>query len=331
MKNARCVYRRSSDNLFSVLSNLAARRPGNRATNKSSSTKLTRGKFLKAMGAGVAWIALTNTPGSEPAGRVPNVRSFCSRPNLHPPTIDIVTHAHNTAPGDIFLAPKKGAGQDGPMILNNSGRPVWFHPLQKQDGSAMDFKAQRYRGEPVLTWCESEVVAGHGQGECVIADSSYREIRRVRAGNGYEGDHHEFLITPQETALITIYGSIRMDLSPVGGSKDGRVLPPAVESYRAFRFPWSGQPGDDPAVAVEVGSGDALRLYASWNGATEVASWPVVAGSSPDKLKPVGSATPREGFETAITVRGAGQYVAVQAKDSSGRVLGTSRAARPRS
>jgi hypothetical protein len=32
LKNARCVYRRLSDDLFSVLSNLAGRRPGNRAT-----------------------------------------------------------------------------------------------------------------------------------------------------------------------------------------------------------------------------------------------------------------------------------------------------------
>jgi hypothetical protein len=84
-------------------------------------------------------------------------------------------------------------------------------------------------------------------------------------------------------------------------------------------------------VAVEAGSGDELRLYASWNGATEVASWQVVAGSSPDKLKPVGSAAPKVGFETAITVRGAEPYVGVEARDDSGRVLGTSRAARPRS
>jgi hypothetical protein len=117
-------------------------------------------------------------------------------------------------------------------------------------------------------------------------------------------------------------------------SRDGELLfnarfPPEVESYRAFRFPWSGQPDDDPAVAVERGSDDAVTVYASWNGATEVASWQMLAGPSPDSLKPVGGATPREGFETAITVHTAEHYAAVQAKDRSGRVLGTSKALKP--
>jgi len=57
----------------------------------------------------------------------------------------------------------------------------------------------------------------------VICDASYREIARLRAGNGYDGDHHEFLISPQDTALITIYNSVPQDLTPVGGSKNGRA------------------------------------------------------------------------------------------------------------
>jgi hypothetical protein len=119
-------------------------------------------------------------------------------------------------------------------------------------------------------------------------------------------------------------------------SEDGKLLfdanlPPEVESYRAFRFVWSGEPADEePAVAAELGEAEGeLRVYASWNGATEVASWEVLSGPAPERLKPTVSAS-REGFETAITVlRGAGRYVAVQAKDSSGRVLGASKAVEP--
>ena len=491
--------------------------------------KLSRRKVLKAVSASVAWIALTSTlPGCEPSRRAakttPSQRSrsstsgyvhaFRSRPDLHPPSIDIATRAHNTAPGYIFVAPKKGAGQNGPMILDNSGQPVWFHPLQKEeDGIAMDFKVQRYKGEPVLTFWEGKVVGGHGLGEYVIADTSYRELRRVHAGNGYQGDHHEFLITPQDTGLITIFNPVRADLSSVGGPKDGMVLdgiaqeidiatgevlfewhsldhveldetffkafdyfhinsidvdhdsnllisarntstvykidrksgkviwrlggkkssfemgpgtrtryqhdarrqsdgtitifdngdlkfdeqsyglvleldednmkatlvheyphpqgrlvgtqgsyqvlpngnvfigwgsgplfsefsrdgellfharfPPEDESYRAFRFSWTGKPDDDPAVAAERGSDDRVTLYASWNGATEVASWQVVAGSSPERLEPVGFGTPREGFETAITVDTPEAYVGVEARDRSGQVLGTSRPIEP--
>jgi hypothetical protein len=53
-------------------------------------------------------------------------------------------------------------------------------------------------------------------------------------------------------------------------------FPPDGESYRAFRFPWSAHPTDGPAVAVEQGPDDKVKLYASWNGATEVATWEVL-------------------------------------------------------
>ena len=66
-------------------------------------------------------------------------------------------------------------------------------------------------------------------------------------------------------------------------------------------------------------------MYASWNGATDVASWRVLAGSSPATLTPARSA-PRSGFETAISLPAAiaGPYLAVQALDGSGAVLGVS-------
>jgi hypothetical protein len=90
------------------------------------------------------------------------------------------------------------------------------------------------------------------------------------------------------------------------------------QSYRAFRFPWSGHPSDNPAVTVEQGPDDKVTLYVSWNGATEVVSWQVLAGSTPNQLKPVGAA-PRRGFETPVAVRTTEPYVAVQAKSASGR------------
>ena len=497
--------------------------PDYRATTDTLSRTFTRQTFLGVVGAGAASLALLNLPGckedrqshfSPPAG--PNdVRTFRSRPELTPPAIEITHQAHDTGPGYIFVAAKKGAGQDGPMIFDNLGRLVWF----SKDRYATDFKVQRYMGEPVLTWWEGEILAGHGVGEYVIFDGSYREITRVQAGNGYRGDLHEFSITPQDTALLTAYTETQTDLSAIGGPKEGMAwggiaqeldietgevlfewrslehvgveesyrkppqdpstpldyfhinsidvdfddnllisakgtyavykidresgevlwrlggkqsdfemgpgtrtvsqhdarrqrdgtitifdngAPPEVheqsrgivvdldmegmsatlvreftlpneplstsqgnlqvlpngnvfagwgsepyssefshdgkllfdarflgsaQSYRAFRLPWSGHPGDDPAVAVERGPDDELTLYTSWNGATEVATWQVLAGSNPDQLEPIGSARWR-GFETTIIVRTAEPYVAVQARSASGRVLGTSKAVR---
>jgi hypothetical protein len=76
-------------------------------------------------------------------------------------------------------------------------------------------------------------------------------------------------------------------------------------------------------VAVEQLSDEKVKLYASWNGATEVESWEVLSGPRPGRLKPLGS-VPRNGFETVMLVQIPHPYVAVRAKERSGRALGTS-------
>ena len=117
-------------------------------------------------------------------------------------------------------------------------------------------------------------------------------------------------------------------------TKDGRLIfdasfPSQVESYRAFRLPWKGQPEDRPAVAAEAGLDDKVTIYVSWNGATEVDTWQGLAGSGPDRLEPAGSA-PRRGFETTATLYTTSEpYVAVEARVGSGRVLGTSEPVEP--
>jgi Arylsulfotransferase (ASST) len=495
--------------------------------------KMTRQRFLGAVAASGAWIILTGALGCERPPRARAVASparrelpwsFRSRPDLRPPAVKVNTNSSGKAPGYVFVSPKKepgasGPSEDVPLILDDRGQPVWIHPLQgDNEKDAFTFEVQKYKGETVLTWWEG-LHTGFGQGEYVISDHSYREIARFGAGNGYEGDHHEFLITPEDTALITIYSEVPMDLSSVGGPTDGTVLdgiaqeidietgevifewhslehvalqesywkpkedqeepfdyfhinsidihddglllisarrtstvykvdrktgevlwrlggkrsdfkmgngtktdyqhdaryhsggiltifdngsvykdaqsrgivveidedamiarlvgaythpdkifsdtqgnvqvlpngnvfvgwgsepyfsefsrdgkllfdasfPPELESYRAFRFPWKGQPEDVPAAIAEVGSEGHVTLYVSWNGATEIASWEVLAGGAPDELDPVGSA-PRKGFETALKLQTDEPYVAVRAKDGSGRVLGASKALKP--
>ena len=104
-------------------------------------------------------------------------------------------------------------------------------------------------------------------------------------------------------------------------------FPPQGDSYRAYRFPWTGHPADRPAVAAQAKADNSMTVYASWNGATEVARWQVLAGPTPNQLKPAAAAA-RTGFETAIPVPTTAPYVAVQASDAHGQVLGTSPAVR---
>ena len=211
-------------------------------------TKFTRRRFITWLGAGATYVALVNTVGCEPAERTSKAKptrtsqpaqparavaygsqpapqrgvwAFRSRPDLSPPAVEVAKKAHDTAPGYVFLAPEKGDGsQGGSLIVDDRGEVVWFRPLRHPilpTSRAMNFEVQTYRGRPVLTW-------GETPGEYVIFDDSYQEIARFSAANGYNGDHHEFLISPQDTALITINNAVPMDLSSVGGSRDSVAL-----------------------------------------------------------------------------------------------------------
>jgi hypothetical protein len=95
-----------------------------------------------------------------------------------------------------------------------------------------------------------------------------------------------------------------------------------VNSYRAYRFPWAGQPSSPPALAISS-SGASVTIYASWNGATDVAAWRVMGGESPQPLSPV-TLRARTGFETTINLTSSFRYFAVQALDAQGNVLGAS-------
>jgi hypothetical protein len=71
-------------------------------------------------------------------------------------------------------------------------------------------------------------------------------------------------------------------------------------------------------------------VYASWNGATKVASWRILAGPSEGSLTAIGTAD-KSGFETPIALRQSYKAFQVQALDSGGRVLGTSKPFTPAS
>jgi hypothetical protein len=90
---------------------------------------------------------------------------------------------------------------------------------------------------------------------------------------------------------------------------DGQ-FPVGDQSYRAFTADWTGRPADKPAVVAEANPAGGSVIYASWNGATELASWTVLAGSSPGGLGKAGSQR-RPGVETAISVNTTGLYFAV--------------------
>jgi hypothetical protein len=107
-------------------------------------------------------------------------------------------------------------------------------------------------------------------------------------------------------------------------------LPYDMAFYRAFRFPWSGRPLSPPAVLASLNNtGEETIVHASWNGATEVASWRVLAGRRTGSLTARATISAGNDFESSTTLPVKYAYVVVQALDAAGHVLGTSRTVQP--
>ena len=113
------------------------------------------------------------------------------------------------------------------MIIDGNGDLVWFLPLSAGNDTALRaFNLQRGRtgARTVLGWFQGAVVEAHGQGHYVLFDSSYKKVADVYAKNGYQGDLHDFVVTPEGTALFTCYGQAHADLSRYGGTKQGTLF-----------------------------------------------------------------------------------------------------------
>src|SRR5215213_3275091 len=132
-------------------------------------SRFTRRRFLTALGAGAAYLAFTSTVGCELLERITKLTSlhaprvspwrapkvwslpsgspvppkgvwaFRSRPDLSPAAVEVTKRAQGTSPGYILIALKEGAGEHGPMIVDDQGRLVWYSKYR----SSRDFKVQR--------------------------------------------------------------------------------------------------------------------------------------------------------------------------------------------
>jgi Arylsulfotransferase (ASST) len=178
------------------------------------------------LGLGATFAVTSKAAGASPPGGADP--AAVSLP-LAPTPITVLQSKPGLDRGLIFVAPKTAptAGlQQGPEIIDNLGRPIWFRPVGAGE-QATNFRVQTYRGRPVLTWWQGQNAPtgpGAGQGVDYVLDANYHQIAIVGAGNGLLADLHEFRITPRGTALITVYHPIPYDLSALGGPADGQVV-----------------------------------------------------------------------------------------------------------
>jgi hypothetical protein len=203
--------------------------------------------------------------------------SYVTRPDLTPCGVAIRTAAAFSALGPlssfIFCAPKSPLAANpgrlayhdpfptgatpGLMILDTAGDLVWFKPLPGPRDIPFNFRVQTYKGKPTLTWFQGALQGAHGIGHYVLADDTYQTIAQVGATD-YPCDLHEFILTPEGTALHTAYeqGVVTDDGAPL---IVGHALEVDVATNELI-FDWPCYPAVNPDLAYTRQLGDYFHI-----------------------------------------------------------------------
>jgi hypothetical protein len=147
-----------------------------------------------------------------------------------PAPLTVLTPHGAVGSGDLFITPTGDTGTyaNGAEITDRDGHELWFHAAPAGDTDA-DFRAQTYDGRRVLTFWEGTGLGGLSTGTDYIYNDRYQQIAAVHAGDGLTTDGHEFLITPQNTALTLSYEKTTANLTSIGGPADQAVIDGVVQ------------------------------------------------------------------------------------------------------
>jgi Arylsulfotransferase (ASST) len=287
-----------------------------------------------------------------------NRRLFTWSAVNHIPLTDSVIRATSSSWFDYFHANSVGLDADGNLLVSarhtwaaykvsrKTGRVLWklggkHSSFRMGRGTRFHYQHDFQRGGrgtyTVFDNASSDFDRRHGRQSRVLRLRLDRRRRTARLVRSFTHPRRP-LATSQGGARVLPNGNLFVgwgntshvsEFSPTGELVfDARLPSAAYQSYRAFKGRWRARPVTRPALAARR-RGRTVRLFASWNGATEVVSWRVVAGARPNALRPVKTAR-WSNLETRITATTAAPLVAVRALDSAGRVLASSRAIRPR-
>ena len=121
-----------------------------------------------------------------------------------------------TAPGYIFAAPLLGPGPPGPMIFDNAGNLVWFHPLPSRRGSGRPAAQQSPRQE------RAHLVAGQDDSRSATGSARGTLHRRRQLPHRRPSSRPATASRPTSTsspslpkgaALVIGYSPVQQDLS----------------------------------------------------------------------------------------------------------------------
>lgn len=133
--------------------------------------------------------------------------------NLASPQANVVQSDSSCADGLVLLSIGGQSVRDGgPLILDMAGNLIWSAPGHYGDASA-NTQLQRYNGQDYLTFWAGEKLQESGLGRYYMLNSSYDVVHTVSAvGEDMKGDLHEFKITGDGSALITVYERVLLNL-----------------------------------------------------------------------------------------------------------------------
>jgi len=261
-------------------------------------------------------------------------------------------HGSRTLPYDYFHINTIQDAGDGDLLIG--ARNTWcMYKVSRKTGKItwrLNGKKTDFTMGPGSEFYWQHDTRLHGPGVLTVFDDGYDgvlpEDEKQSRALILNVDYDRMLVTlrkqfihPGARVLAKAMGNAQM--LPHGGmfvgwgtnpyfsefSADGKLLldgqlTKGDPTYRSFIGDWTGHPAELPAAAARHRAGGAT-VYASWNGATEAATWTVLAGGAQTTLAPVTSAR-KSGFETAIAVSAKGPYFAVEAQDAKGRTLSRS-------
>jgi EmrB/QacA subfamily drug resistance transporter len=217
-------------------------------------------------------------------------------------------------------------GRNSSFEFGPGARFEWQHDVQMQPDSTVsvfDDHCCRLTGGGT-----SVNPTGPSRGLLLRIDQHSRKATLVAQYGNKGGFRSEYMGDTQPLANGNVFVGWGSEPYFSEYDKSGKLLfegelPGPDLSYRATLEQWVGEPLAPPVGAARESDGKTI-VYASWNGATQLASWRVLAGAGSGSLAPV-AARAKEGFETAISVPAGSHSFKLQALDSAGKVIGSSR------
>ncbi|GAA5979473.1 hypothetical protein JCM10908_002937 [Rhodotorula pacifica] len=169
--------------------------------------------------------------------------------DVMPPELRVHTALSANAATDLYTflgirgATAMERGNPGPYILDSAGDVVWYGSI----GSVLNVGRHMYQGSPVVAYYTgSEEYPGYGHGHWKLYDQSYELVAVVEAQPeatlANATDPHDFSITPSDTAVIELWQHRKVDLSSMGGPKDGVAFDCVIQEVdiatSALLFEW---------------------------------------------------------------------------------------------